>query len=345
MRALQVVRHARPTGALEIRDVDLPEPAPGQVRIHVHAASLNFNDIDRCYGRTTTVKPELPFTLGMDVCGVVEKAGEGAESWLGKRVVAITFTAMGGLAEYALAPADAVFDVPPELDDAEAASFIIPFHTAQLALDRRAGLRAGETLLVHAGASGVGSAAIQLGVAAGARVFATARGPEKGRYCRELGAEVAIDPASEDFVERVFELTDDRGADVVCDLVGGETTEKSWRCTAREGRYLVVGFAADPENGLSGHALRPLTAANISVIGVMIAWVTNLPPFVRKLGLNPFPRAVADEVHGRLAQLLREKKIRPTLERRIRLDEAAAALEDHEARTTTGRTVVEFCDR
>ena len=196
--------------------------------------------------------------------------------------------------------------------------------------------------MAWATSGGVGSAAIQLGVAAGARVFATAGGPEKLRFCSDLGADVAIDSRSDDFVERIFELTDDRGVDVVCDLVGGATTERSWSCTAREGRYLVVGFAEDPENGLSGHALRPLTAGNFAVVGVMLAWVTNLPPFVRKLGINPFPRAVAEDVHAQLGALLAAKKIRPTLQRRVGLEAAAAALEDHEARRTIGRTVVEL---
>ncbi len=340
MQALQVVQYGSPSEALSIREIERPEPGPGMVRIRVHAASLNFNDIDRCHGRTTTVKPDLPFTLGMDVCGVVDAAGEGAESWVGKRVVAITLTAMGGLAEYAIATADATFEAPESLDDAEAASFLIPFHTSYLALHRRGKLQAGETLLVHAGASGLGSAAIQLGVAAGARVIATAGNADKLRYCTDLGAEFVIDYKREDFVERIFEITRDRGADVILDLVGGDTTQASWRCAAREGRVLVVGFAEDPENGLTGHPLRPLATGNISLIGVMLAWVTNLPPVIRKLGVNPFPRDVAEEVHAGLLRLLAAKKIRPTLERRIALEEAPIALEAHEARQTMGRTAV-----
>ncbi len=344
MKALQVVRHASPSQALEIRDVEIPQPNPGQVRIRVSAASLNFNDIDRCYGRKTTVMPELPFTIGMDVCGTVDAAAEGAEAWIGKRVMAITFTAMGGLAEFAIAPADAVFEVPDALDDMEAASFLIPFHTTHLALHRRARLAAGETLLVHSGASGLGSAAIQLGAAAGATVIATAGGPEKLDYCSKLGADHTIDYRQGEFAETVFDLTNNRGADVVCDLVGGEITQPSWRCTAREGRYLAVGFADDPENGMTGQPLRPAATGNFSIVGVMLAWVTNLPPFVRKMGINPFPREVAEEVHGDLSRLLAEGKIRPTLERRIHLGDAAAALDDHEARRTMGRTSVSIAD-
>jgi NADPH2:quinone reductase len=340
MRALQVVRHSRPGEALEIRDVALPEPGPGMVRIRVGAASLNWGDIDRCYGRATSVRPELPFTLGMDACGEVEAAGAGAEAWIGRRVVAITLAAMGGLADAALAPMDSVFEAPESLDDAEATSFLLPFHTTRLALARRARLGSGETLLVRAGASGLGSAAIQLGKAVGARVIATAGGPEKVAWCRELGADVAIDHSAQDFVDPVFEATGGRGADVVCDLAGGDLTERTWTCVAREGRYLIVGFTGDPQNGHSGHALRPAAQANFSLMGVMAAYVSQVPLPLRKAGFNPFPREVGEEVHADLLQLLAEGKIRPTLERRATLDTAGAALEDHEARRTRGRSAV-----
>ncbi len=340
MRALQVVRHARPSEALELRETPRPEPGPGMVRIRVEAASLNFNDIDRCYGRRVTVLPPLPFTLGMDVCGEVDAAGPGAEAWLGRRVVAITLAATGGLADYALAPADAVFDLPPGADAAEAATFLIPYHTMHLGLYRRARLAPGEVLLVHAGASGLGMAAIQLGVAKGARVLATAGGPEKAAVCRELGADVAIDHRSEDFTERVLEVTGGRGADVICDLVAGEFTAKSWSCIAREGRYLAAGFADDPQNGHTGVPLRPICTGNFTIVGVMLAWISQPPPMLRKIGFNPFGREIADAVHGDLLRLWAEKKIRPLALRRVGLDAAAAALEAHEARRTTGRTAV-----
>lgn len=340
MKALRVQRHGRPTQALSVEDIPVPEPGPGQVLIRVQAGCLNWNDIDGCYGRHRTVPVPLPYTLGMDVCGVVESAGAGGEAWIGKRVVAITIQATGGLAEFALANLDGVFDAPPELDAAEATSFLLPFHTTHLALHRRARLQAGETLVVHSAASGLGSAALQLGVAAGARVIAVAGGPDKLAFCRDLGANETIDHQSEDFAERVFELTDGRGADVVCDLAGGDFTEPSWRCTAREGRYLLAGFADDPQNGLAERCLRPAATGNFSVVGVMLAWVSELPLAIRKLGINPFPRAVADEVHSDLLTLLADKRIRPTLERRVSLEEAAAALEDHEHRKTRGRTAV-----
>jgi NADPH2:quinone reductase len=340
MRALQVLRNGAPSEACEVVDVPVPEPVPGQVRVRVAAGSLNWNDLDRCYGRTTTIPMKPPFTLGMDVCGVVDAAGAGGEAWLGRRVVAITQMARGGLAEYALAPLGTVFEAPPGLDDAEAASFVLPFHTAHLALFRRGGLAAGETLLVTAGASGLGSAAIQLGVARGARVLATVGGVEKTRLCQELGAELAVDHTQQDVATAVLDHTQDVGAHVVCDLVGGPFVEKLWKCVAREGRYLCVGFAADPENGFTGRPLRPACPGNFSIVGVMLAYVDGLPSAVRRMGMSPFGRAVGEEVHADLLALLAEKRIRPVVGRRVALADAGRALEDHERHATSGRTVV-----
>ena len=180
---------------------------------------------------------------------------------------------------------------------------------------------------------------IQLGVAAGARVITTSGGADKVNYCRELGAEICIDHEAEDFTEHVYDATDGRGADVVLDLAGGKKfTQPSWLCTAREGRYLIVGFADDPKNGLTGQPLRLAATGNFTLMGVMLAYVDNLPLPIRKMGINPFPREVADSVHADLMRLLSEKKIRPTLERVVPFDEIPSALELHEARNTCGRT-------
>jgi NADPH2:quinone reductase len=340
MRALRVVRNGRPSEALEIEDIDVPEPGPGQVRIEVSAASLNFNDIDRCYGRVTTIPMPPPFTLGMDVCGVVDAAGEGAEAWVGRRVAAITQMAQGGLAEHAIAPMVSVFDAPESLDDAEAAAFLIPYHTIHLALFERGGLQAGETLLVHAGASGLGTAAIQLARAKGARVFTTSGGAAKAKLCSELGAELAVDHLEQEFATTILDHTDDVGADVICDLVGGRFVADSWRCIARGGRYLVVGFADDPHNGTSGQPLRPTCTGNFSIVGVIGAYMPALPSAIRRTGFNPFGRDVADAVHADLLELVASGAIRPVVGRRIGLAEAGEALEEHEARRTQGRTVV-----
>ncbi len=341
MRALQVTAHGRPGEVLAVRQVDRPEPGPGEVRVVVGAASLNFNDIDRCRGNLVSVPTPPPFTLGMDVCGVVDAAGEGAEEWVGHRVVAITKTALGGIAEYAIAPSVSVFDAPESLDDAEAAAFVLTFQASHLALFRRGRLRAGETLVVHSAASGLGTAGIQLGKAVGARVIAVAGGPEKGELCASLGADLVIDHLRDDFVESVLGATGDVGADVVYDLAGGDFVERSWRCTARGGRYLAVGFAADDENGMTGRPLRLACIGNIDIVCVMLGWAESVDPGMRRFGFNPFGRDVADEVHADLVKMVADGSIRPFIGRRVTMEEAGAALDEHEARRSLGRTVVE----
>jgi NADPH2:quinone reductase len=340
MEALQVTRHGPPGEVLEVRTVERPEPGPGQVRVRVGAASLNFNDIDRCRGRLVSVPTPPPFTLGMDVCGVVDATGEGAEQWLGRRVVAIAADALGGIAEYAIAPAVSVFDAPESFDDAEATAFLLTFHTSYLALFERGRLRDGETLVVHSAASGLGTAGIQLGQAAGARVIAVAGGSDKTELCASLGADVVIDHTGEDFVEAVLAATGDIGADVVYDLAGGDFVERSWRCTARNGRYLAVGFADDDQNGMTGRPLRMACIGNIDIVGVMLAWVDDVDPGMRRFGFNPFGRATADAVHSELLVMAAAGRIRPVIGRRVAMDAAGAALDDHEARRSMGRTVV-----
>jgi NADPH2:quinone reductase len=342
MKALQVTSHGPPGEVLAVRIIERPDPGPGEVRVKVGAASLNFNDIDRCRGKLVSVPTPPPFTLGMDVCGVVDQVGAGAESWLGRRVVAITKTALGGIAEYALAETTSVFDAPDGFDDAEATAFLLTFQASHLALFRRGRLRAGETLVVHSAASGLGTAGIQLGKAAGARVIAVAGGTEKGALCARLGADTVIDHTAEDFVEAVLAATDDRGADVVYDLAGGDFVERSWRCTARGGRYLAVGFADDDDNGMTGRPLRMACIGNIDIVGVMLAWVDSVDPGMRRFGFNPFGRDVAEEIHADLLRLAAEGKIRPWVGRRVGMEDAGRALDDHEARRAVGRTVVEL---
>jgi NADPH2:quinone reductase len=195
--------------------------------------------------------------------------------------------------------------------------------------------------VVHSAASGLGTAGIQLGKAAGARVIAVAGGPEKGALCASLGADLVIDHLSEDFVESVLSATGDAGADVVYDLTGGDFTERSWRCTARGGRYLAVGFADDDQNGMTGRPLRMACLGNIDIVCVMLGWAESVDPGMRRFGFNPFGRDVADEVHADLLRLVAAGTIRPFVGRRVAMEEAGAALDEHEARRSLGRTVVE----
>lgn len=338
---MRVVRHGRPTEVVEVQDIPVPEVEPGGVRIAVSAAALNFGDIARCRGGVASVMAQPPFTLGMEVCGVVDATSAGAELWLGRRVVAMCAMSLGGMADAALAPATGVFDAPPGLDDIEAAAFLLPFHTTYLALHTRAKLQSRETLLVVGGASSLGTAAIQLGAAAGAHVIAVAGGPEKVELCQKLGAELAIDHRTEDIFERVMAHTDGRGVDVVCDLVGGAGTETIWTCVAYEGRYLPVGFNDDPESGFTGRPLRKVSMGNFSVLGVLLAYLPASLP-LRQFGVVPNPPERGAEVHAALGKLLTADAIRPYVGRRISLGQVAASLEDHEQRRTSGRTVVDL---
>lgn len=340
MRALQVNQHGEPLDVLSVNDVEPPEAGPGEVLIKVSGAALNFNDILRCKGGLVSVPKEPPFTLGMDVCGEVVGAGEGAESWIGKRVVAVSKDAFGGIAELTTAPASGVFEAPAALDDTTAAAFLLPFHASYLALAIRAELTAGETLLVISGASGVGAAAIQVGKALGARVIATVGSAEKAELCRSMGADLVIDHTTEDFAEAVLQATDDAGADVVFDVAGGEFVGKSWTCIARGGRYIPVGFVDDDENGMTGRPLRMAGIGNFSIVGVLCAWVDEVDPGLRRFGFNPYERADGDRVHAALVEMLDAGTIKPHVGRVVGIDEAAAALNDHYGRRSIGRTVV-----
>jgi NADPH2:quinone reductase len=231
LRAWQVTTHGEPADVLRAAEVPTPEPGPGQVLVRVRAAALNFPDVLMCRGQYQ-IQPPLPYTPGVELCG--EVVGTGA------RVVGSPVLPSGGLAEYALMEPDSVFPAPDSLDDAEAAGFLLAYQTGWFGLHRRARLQAGETLLVHAAAGGVGSAAVQLGKAAGAKVVAVVGGAAKAEAARALGADVVVDRLEQDFVAVVKEATGGRGADVVYDPVGGQAYQGSTKCVAFEGRIVVV---------------------------------------------------------------------------------------------------------
>jgi NADPH2:quinone reductase len=173
-------------------------------------------------------------------------------------------------------------------------------------------------------------------------VFATVSSPAKAELCRSLGADVVIDHTTTDFVEAVLEATDDVGAHVVCDLAGGDFVAKSWQCVARDGRYLPVGFTDDDENGMTGRPLRMVSIGNFSVVGVLGAWVDDLDPGLRRFGFNPFTREDGDRVHDDLLRLVEGGSIRPYVGRVVSMEDAGAALQDHEQRRAIGRTVVDI---
>src|SRR5689334_24874663 len=208
MRAWRTHEYGAPLEVLRLDEVPVPEPEPGEVRVHVHAIPLNLNDLERITGGNMMVRPELPYSPGMEVMGVVDACGPGAEDWLGARVVAMPRQAFGGYAEYALCPAVSVFAMPDDIPLPDAAALYFPFHLAWLGLYDRAELETGETVLITAAAGGAGSAAIQLAVDAGAEVIATVGSDEKAQLCRDLGAQTVVNYATEDFAAVALEQTD-----------------------------------------------------------------------------------------------------------------------------------------
>lgn len=339
MRAWQVVRHGSPTQAMELRTLPVPDPQPGEVRVRTRTTVLNYNDVDGCRGRYLTVNPPLPYTLGMEVVGDVVAAGPGQEHWQGRRVMGCARGAYGGYADEVICSAPMLFDVPASLDDAQAAGFFFPFHLSWLGLHERGGLKAGETVLVHAGAGGVGSAAIQLAKEAGARVLATAGGAEKLALCRSLGADVAID-YRQGFAGAVLDATQGRGVDLVFDGVGGAVTEESMRCLAANGRLMMIGFASgiEAEDRPLGVTGRVLCFGSVSLMGVMLAYAdpvhANPAP-----GIHLTPRPVGEKIQTALEALLAAGRIRPVIGDVIGFDAIPAALDRMEQRKTTGRVV------
>jgi NADPH2:quinone reductase len=342
VRAWRVHRFGDPASALQLDDVEEPTPGPDQVVVATATTPLNFNEVDGCYGRYRTVDPPLPYTLGMEVVGEVVRTGDGAEQWLGKRVVATAVGAHGAYAQQVLADSDMTFDAPERLDDVHAAAFFFPFHVAYLALVERGHLERGQTMLVHAGAGGVGSAAVQLGAALGARVFATAGSPVKLDVCRELGADVAIDYRTDDVAGAVLEATGGRGVDVVCDLVGGDTTVRTFPCVARGGRHVLAGFSGGIEAEDTGIVPRPILFGNFDLCGVMLSYRTDPLAVKRVSGFNLFSRADGERVHARLVELLDAGKIRTVVGRTASWRELPDELARLERRDTIGRTILDW---
>lgn len=323
MRAWQVHNLAEPADALRLAELPRPEVPHDGVLVEVEASGLNFPDLLLCRG-TYQERPPLPFTPGFEVCGRVVEAGPESTRRPGQRVVAATAPPAGGLAELVAVRDSAVFDVTGDVDPDVAAGMFITYQTAHLALHRRARLAPGETVLVHGGAGGVGSAAIQLAKAAGARVFATAGGQEKVARCKELGADEVIDYEAGDFVGRVNEATGGRGADVVFDPVGGDVFDRSRRCVAFEGRLVVIGFAGGRVPEVSaGHVL----VKNYAVVGMHWALYQRVAPqYVR-------------EAHRELQRLLAEGAISPAVSEIVPFDEVPEGLRRLGSRQVWGKLV------
>lgn len=343
MRAWRVHRYGQPVDVLQLDETLVPEPGPDEVLVRVQAIPLNLNDLERITGGNMIVRPEFPYSPGMEVMGVVGACGAGAEQWQRRRVVATTKQAFGGFAEYAVCPTAATFEMPDDVPLPDAAALYFPFHLAWLGLFDRAALTAGETVLIHAGAGGSGSAAIQLARHAGGRVFATAGTDEKVQLCRELGADVAINYTSADFAEVVMAETDGRGVDVVFDNVGEAVMEKSMNCLAYNGRYLMMGFASNKVVADEKFLVpRRIAFGNFQVCGVLLNYADDsMRQFLKEaMGWNIAPRELGVRINNEIIDLVRSGQVRPVVGQTVGFDELPAAVQAMAARKTTGRTVV-----
>ncbi|MBX3278178.1 MAG: NADPH:quinone oxidoreductase family protein [Acidobacteria bacterium] len=315
--------------AMELAEVPMLKPGPGEVVIANRAAALNFFDILLIQGKYQ-VRPPLPCTPGNEVAGVIEAVGEGVTRFApGDRVQAIVST--GGYATHSRAPAAKTFPIPDSMSFEQAAGMIVVYQTSWFALTRRTSVKPGEWLLVHAGAGGVGSSAVQIGKALGARVIATAGSDEKLAFCLEQGAEAAFnysnrDGADEfDWVNCVKAITGGRGADIIYDPVGGEIFDLSTKCIAPEGRLLVIGFAGGT---IPKIAANRVLLKDMSLVGVF--WGSYV---------ERYPEALAD-MQRELMEMYSAGRINPVVTGVWPLDQAPAAMRDLASRRTTGKVVL-----
>ncbi|MEU6981809.1 NADPH:quinone oxidoreductase family protein [Streptomyces sp. NPDC046324] len=315
MQAWRVHENGEPGEVMQLDEVEAPTPGEGQLLLRVRAANVNFPDALLCRGQYQ-VRPPLPFTPGVEICGETED---------GRRVIATPALPYGGFADYAVADSAALLPAPEALDDAEAAALHIGYQTGWFGLHRRAALKEGETLLVHAAAGGVGSAAVQLGKAAGATVIGVVGGAEKAEAARALGCDIVVDRRSEDVITAVKEATGGRGADVIYDPVGGEAYTQSTKVVAFEGRIVVVGFASGV---IPSAALNHALVKNYSILG--LHWgLYNLKD----------PAAIL-RCHETLTEYAAKGLIKPLVSERVPLTGAADAVQRVSEGATTGRLVV-----
>ena len=325
MKAWQVTSLGEPVDVMSLAEIPGPAVRPGHLRVRVLAAALNFPDVLMARGHYQ-VRPDLPFTPGVEVCGEVLELGDGVTTFaVGDRVVGTTAVPHGGLAQECLMPATGAFAAPQSLSDAEASTLTIGYQTAYVGLVRRAALRAGETLLVHAAAGGVGIAAVQVGKALGARVVAVVGSAAKADVARAAGADVVVDRSGGDLVAALKEAVGRSGADVVFDPVGGAAYEASTKVVAFEGRIVVVGFTSGT---IPAPALNHALVKNYSILG--LHWGLYLQR----------DHSVAAAAHDQLTEWAATGVVKPVVSQQVPFEDAPSALARLGAGESTGRIVV-----
>ncbi len=305
--------------------VDLPDPEvlPGQVVVDVKAVGCNFSDLLMVEGKYQ-LKPPLPFSPGTEVAGVVRAVGEGVgDIRPGQRVVAMLD--WGGYASVVAAPAAFVVPLPDSMPYEVGAAFGVAYQTAYLALTHRAALQAGEVLLVHGAAGGVGLAAVDVGCALGARVFGTAGSLQKCEVVMQHGAEACFQVDAEDWVQAVNRASNGRGADVIYDPVGGTTFDRSLRCIAWCGRLVVIGFASGDIPRLP---MNRVLLKNISVVGLNLGAYKAQEPATLVRSLEA------------LFRLYERGVLRPEISASLELERANEAMALIRERKSVGKVVL-----
>lgn len=322
MKAMRIHRHGPPE-SLTVDEVPSPEPGKGQVLVSVHASAVNFPDtliIENKY----QFKPELPFAPGGEVAGTIKSVGEGVNGFeVGDRVIAVC--GWGGYAEEVLTTVDKLVRLPQGIDMEAAAALVITYGTSHYALQDRAAIQPGETLLVLGAAGGTGVSAIELGKLMGAKVIAAASSDEKLALCKARGADETINYATEDLRQRVKALTGGRGVDVVYDPVGGAYAEPALRSMAWRGRYLVIGFTTGEIPKLP---LNLVLLKGCSIVGVFYGGFAQAEP------------ARYDAFMQELVGWLADGCIKPAITARYPLERAAEALRVVADRRATGKIML-----
>jgi NADPH:quinone reductase len=322
MKAVLCKEYGLP-GKLVVEDVPSPKPASGQVVVSVKACGVNFPDTLIIQGKYQ-FKPEMPFSPGGEVAGVVKEIGEGVTRIKpGDRVIA--FNTWGGFAEEMLVEADRTIPMPASMDFIPASAFVLTYGTSYHALKDRAEIKAGETMLVLGAAGGVGLAAIQIGKAMGVRVIAAASSDEKLKVCRDNGADEVINYGSEDLRSRVKVITAGKGLDVVYDPVGGPYSEPALRDMAWKGRFLVVGFAA---GDIPKVPLNLMLLKGSSIVGVFWGAFTKNEPERNR------------ENNWELMAMYAAGKVRPHIHATYPLERAAEALNEVINKRVAGKVVL-----
>ena len=322
MKAIVCEKYGLPS-SLALKDLPELQPGDKEVVVRVKACSLNFPDTLIIQGKYQ-YKPDLPFTPGSDIAGVIKSVGSAVKHLkVGQEVFG--FVANGGFAEEVIAPARNIFPKPPSMNYSIGASFLMAYGTSYYALKNRAKLKTGETLVVLGASGGVGIAAVELGKLMGATVIACASTDEKLAFCKSYGADHGINYTKDDLKERIKELTDGNGADVIYDPVGDQFSEPALRAIGWEGRYLVVGFAAGeiPKIPLNLPLLK-----SCQIVGVFWgSWAMQFP--------NDNMQNTME-----LMQWQAQGKLKPHIHAQYPLEEAHKAMEEMMNRKVRGKIVI-----